>query len=273
MLVPPSGSVNVLQTQALWLGPAFAGRHVTIWADTHSLHVALDGQHVKTVASRLTVEQLSELARRGATPAGLPPAAPALPRGRSRLPAGHSVELDRVVGRDGIVRVANQSFVVPVQLAGQRIALRLDGRLMHAIADGRVIKSWPMAIAPDKLTALTGAHAPSAAVPVPQPAGEIQSTTTRPGRRRRHDRPTTASDRAPARRQDHHHRRRRQPVPCARRRSRTRVTPPHNDPSSHQIQHPPAAVKSEPVRHVLRTNRQACPETSHIKPPPLADIA
>ena len=35
-----------------------------------SLHVSLDGHYIKTVPSRLSVEQLSELARRGAIPAG-----------------------------------------------------------------------------------------------------------------------------------------------------------------------------------------------------------
>jgi hypothetical protein len=62
-----------------------------------------------------------------------------------------------------------------VGLTGQRIALRLDGRLRHGVADSRVIKTWPMTIAADKLTALSGAHAPGAALPLPQPVGAIRA--------------------------------------------------------------------------------------------------
>jgi phage baseplate assembly protein W len=62
-----------------------------------------------------------------------------------------------------------------VQLTGQRIAQRLYGRLMHAIADSRIIKTWPMTIAADKLTALSGAHAPGAALAIPQPVGAIRA--------------------------------------------------------------------------------------------------
>ena len=46
--------------------PSAAGRGVGIWADTVSVHVSLDGQHLKTVPSRLTIHSLASSApRRG----------------------------------------------------------------------------------------------------------------------------------------------------------------------------------------------------------------
>jgi alkanesulfonate monooxygenase SsuD/methylene tetrahydromethanopterin reductase-like flavin-dependent oxidoreductase (luciferase family) len=41
-LVPPSGNLWI-GGQQIWLGPALAGRAVTIWVDETSLHVLLDG--------------------------------------------------------------------------------------------------------------------------------------------------------------------------------------------------------------------------------------
>lgn len=66
---------------------------------------------------------------RGGRPAGPPPAAPALPRannGRTRLPGNTAIEVDRVVGRDGIINFKNEQFTASSGLVGQRVALRLD---------------------------------------------------------------------------------------------------------------------------------------------------
>jgi transposase InsO family protein len=51
--VPPSGHFNLGGGQELWLGPAFSGRTVTVWADACSVHVTMEEHHVKTVGSRL----------------------------------------------------------------------------------------------------------------------------------------------------------------------------------------------------------------------------
>jgi hypothetical protein len=52
--VPPSGNLQ-LGGQQVWLGPALAGRTITIWVDETSLHVLLDGARLKTLPSRLGV--------------------------------------------------------------------------------------------------------------------------------------------------------------------------------------------------------------------------
>jgi hypothetical protein len=71
-LVLPSGNLWI-GGQQIWLGPALAGRQVTIWADETVLHVLLDGTRLNTLPSRLGVIELACLAVDGAHPAGPPP--------------------------------------------------------------------------------------------------------------------------------------------------------------------------------------------------------
>lgn len=106
-------------------------------ADQRSVHPTLDGHLVRTAASRPSARDLRWLTLRGARPAGPPPASPALPhtQGALAVPAGQAVEIDRVVHRDGLVDVGGTTFQVGTALSGQMITLRLDGHLMHAIAD------------------------------------------------------------------------------------------------------------------------------------------
>ncbi len=171
--VPPCGHFTVAGCQQLWIGPTYSGRTVGVWADDRSIHVILDGYHLKTVSSRLHDEHLRHLLLRGARPAGPAPAAPALPRagrGRSRLSETTAIEVDRSVVRDGVITFNNEDFSVDPGLVGRRITLRLDGHLMHAIADNTLVKSWPYTITLDKRLALTGARQASGTLP-PAPSG------------------------------------------------------------------------------------------------------
>jgi len=171
--IPPCGHFTIAGCQQLWVGPAYSGRTVSVWADDRSIHVILDGHHLKTVSSRLHDEHLRHLLLRGARPAGPAPAAPALPRagrGRSRLPETTAVEVDRSVVRDGVITFNNEDFSVDPGLVGRCITLRLDGHLMHAIADNTLVKSWPYTITLDKRLAPTGARQASGALP-PAPSG------------------------------------------------------------------------------------------------------
>lgn len=167
--VPPSGAFAIVPgAQQVWLGPAWAGRTITVWADERSIHLLADGHLVKTVPSRLTPHHLQQAVMRGAHPGGPQPAAPALPRvnGRLVLPAGDAVEVDRSVVRDGVLRLANRDYHVSADLVGRRITLRLDGHLMHAIADGQLAGTWPCPLTRGELTQLRGAR--PAAGPLPQ---------------------------------------------------------------------------------------------------------
>jgi hypothetical protein len=155
-----------------------AGRTLTVWADLHSVHILLDGHLMRTVSSRLLPEDLAYLAMRGARPGRPEPATAALPRakGKTVLAAGQAVEVDRKVHRDGHVSIANTKCVVGFALDGRTIILRLDGHLMHAIADNALVGTWPCPISADQLAQLPGARTASTALPPPPlPAGSIRA--------------------------------------------------------------------------------------------------
>jgi transposase InsO family protein len=175
--VPPGGVFAIVPgAQQIWLGPAWAGRAITVWANPRSIHLLTDGQLIKTIPSRLTPEHLRQALMRGARPGGDEPAPPALARvnGRLVIPHGAAIEVDRAVVRDGVVRMANRDFHVSADLVGRRITLRLDGHLMHAIAAGQLVGSWPCPVPADELTQVRQAR--PAAGPLPQlaPATPIQ---------------------------------------------------------------------------------------------------
>jgi hypothetical protein len=67
-VVPASGNLGVCGQQ-FWLGTGQAGRLVTLWIDTSTVHLALDGIHLKTLPSRMTTTHLTRLRAQGARPA------------------------------------------------------------------------------------------------------------------------------------------------------------------------------------------------------------
>lgn len=168
--VPSCGSVALAAHQQLWLGRAYGGRVVTVWADVDTVHVSLDGQLLKTVPSRLSRSHLGELRARGAQTAGDPPAAAALPRSARYAAPDTVVEVDRVVGRDGLVRVDNTTFNVGATHTGTLVALRLDGHLVHAVAGRLLLGSWPHPITLAQRLALRGARRPDGPLPAPTPS-------------------------------------------------------------------------------------------------------
>lgn len=97
-----SGNVKV-GPQQFWIGPAHAGRILGLWRDT-TVHLTLDGVHLKTVPSRQTTVSLTRLRSAGARPAGPPPSrAIALYRsaGGDEQASAVAVEVDRVVNASG----------------------------------------------------------------------------------------------------------------------------------------------------------------------------
>jgi transposase InsO family protein len=129
-VVPASGNLWI-GGQQVWLGPALAGRKVTLWADQISLHVLADGARLKTLPSRLGAAELSRLAAHGARPADPCP-----------LPAGTAavIEVDRTVNASGVIGLAKGQVSVGLQLAGQRVTVRMEGPLMAVIgSDGTLL--------------------------------------------------------------------------------------------------------------------------------------
>ena len=175
--VPPSGMLTIVSgRQAVSVRQGLAGRTLTIWADLHSIHLLLDGHVLRTVASRLLPQDLAFLAMRGARQAGPPPAPGAIQRrdGNPVLAAGQAVEIDRKVQHDGHVMVSGEKYQVGTGYAGTAVTMRLDGHLMHAIADGALAGTWPCPVTAERAARMNGARAASAPLPPPPlPAGSI----------------------------------------------------------------------------------------------------
>jgi hypothetical protein len=177
--VPASGELTLVPgRQRVSVNQGLAGRTLTVRADPRSIHLLLGGHVLRTVASRLLPDDLAFLAMRGARPAGPPPAAAAIPRrnGMPDLAAGQAVEADRKVHRDGHVLIAGGKCQVGFALAGSTVTIRLDGHLMHAIAAGALIGTWPCPITAGKAARLPGARAAATPLPPPPlPAGSIRA--------------------------------------------------------------------------------------------------
>jgi hypothetical protein len=109
-VVPASGNLWI-GGQQVWLGPALAGKEITIWVDETILHVLAGGTRVKTLPSRLTFVELARLAADGARPAGPCP----LPRG-----TGTAIEIERTVDGVGLAGLGGRQVNVGFDLAGQR---------------------------------------------------------------------------------------------------------------------------------------------------------
>jgi hypothetical protein len=163
-VVPASGNLKI-RPQQFWLGTQLAGRTITLWIDTKTVHVSLDGRRLKTLPSRVSEQDLQRLRRAGARAAGPPPA---LPSSR-RLAPGDALEVERVVNACGLVGLGGKRFGVGSPLAGQRVTLRLEGELLHVVSDGVLVRSMASPVDPDDLPRLWGARV---AGPPPRPASE-----------------------------------------------------------------------------------------------------
>ncbi len=171
-VVTASGHVGVLpRVQRVRLGKEHAGHRVRVWVDELTIHISLDGEVVKSAASRLGAEDLRELSMRGAVQAGPPPAAPAA--GLGRLEAGTVIEVDRNVDLSGIARLGSEPVKIGYELANRRVTLRLDGHLMHVVHDGVLAKTLPAPIEAEQRAALRGARVAAGELPPPS-AGPIR---------------------------------------------------------------------------------------------------
>lgn len=118
-VVPVSGNMTV-GGQQVWLGPDRSGQVVRVWADCDWVHLSIGAQRVKSVRSRLSVNDLDALAARGAQPAGDPPAAT-----RAR-PRDGVVEAERTIARAGTISLGSHVIHVADSLAGRRIGIWIE---------------------------------------------------------------------------------------------------------------------------------------------------
>jgi transposase InsO family protein len=161
-MVPPSGNLAVGRQQ-FWFGPRLAGQQLTLWMDSTTVHISLDGLRVKTVPSRLNTADLARLrSTPGSRPAGPPPA----PRAAGPLAARLPIQVDRTANAVGVVSLAGTAVPIGFQYAGRRVTLRLDGPLLHLIVDGVLTRTMPAPVPADQRYRLRDARL---AGPLPAP--------------------------------------------------------------------------------------------------------
>jgi len=163
-IVPASGNMFAARRQ-VWLGTSLAGQQVTLRLDHTTLHVFHHGQLIKTHPITLDSKDLAQLRAAGGRPARPSPAT-ALPPGP--LPADAIVEVQRTVGGGGCVGIGGKQISAGIHLAGQRVTLRIDAKLIHVItADGVLTRTLPSPLPP---TARGRLHGARLAGPAPAPA-------------------------------------------------------------------------------------------------------
>ncbi|GAB3852232.1 hypothetical protein GCM10027610_080150 [Dactylosporangium cerinum] len=158
-IVPASGNLGVCGQQ-FWLGPAYAGTTITLWADTTVVHLLKDDVRLKTVPSRLTAAHLRQLLAAGGQPAG-PPPLPAAP-----VQPGTAVEVDRLVNATGLIGLAGRQHPIGSQFAGRRVTVRLDQALMQLADQGVLLRSLPNPLSPTDMTRIRDAR-PAGPAPAP----------------------------------------------------------------------------------------------------------
>ena len=162
VLVPASGNLQLIGRQ-LWVGRVLAGQPVHIWADLRSIHLSTsDGRLLKTVASRYSPDELALLhGHPTARPAGPAPAAAAA------LADAAVVEVDRVVNGCGLLGIGGRQVGVGLLWAGRQVTVRVTPTLLQVVCDGRVVKTLPSPVPPERRHRLPGARV---AGPAPEPA-------------------------------------------------------------------------------------------------------
>jgi Integrase core domain len=170
-VVPASGNMFAAGRQ-IWLGKPLAGQKVTLRLDRSTLHVFHDGQLLKTHPVTLDGKDLARLRAAGGKPARPSPAT-ALPPGP--VPADAIIEVQRLVGAGGCAGIGGKQVSAGIHLAGQRVTLRIDAKLIHVItADGVLARTLPTPLPPAARGRLHGARL---AGPAPAPATQALQVT------------------------------------------------------------------------------------------------
>lgn len=166
-VVPASGNLS-LRGQQIWFGPALAGITVTLRVDVNRLHVLIGGGRHKTLPSKLSGRDLKALlAGGGARPA----ASWADDPGPAKDTSG-AVEVDRTVNAVGYVGLGGDKVLIGWPFAGQRVTLRLDGRVLQVLNEQRVLQATlPSPLPASACGRLQGAR-PAGPSPLLPPPGE-----------------------------------------------------------------------------------------------------
>ena len=135
-VVPASGNLS-LRGQQIWFGPALAGITVTLRIDVNRLHVLIGGARHKTLPSKLSGRDLKALLAGG----GARPAGPWADDPGPAQDTSGAVEVDRTVNAVGYVGLGGDKVLIGWPFAGQRVTLRLDGKVLQVLDEQRVLKA------------------------------------------------------------------------------------------------------------------------------------
>ncbi|MEU0438148.1 IS481 family transposase, partial [Streptomyces sp. NPDC006290] len=172
-VVPASGNLS-LRGQQIWFGPALAGTAVTLRIDVNRLHVLIGGGRHKTLPSKLSGRDLKALLAGGdARPAG--------PWAEEPGPAkdtNGAVEVDRTVNAVGYVGLGGDKVLIGWPFAGQRVTLRLDGRILQVLDEQRVLQATlPSPLPASACGRLQGSRPAGPPPQLPPPAEQIAERT------------------------------------------------------------------------------------------------
>jgi transposase InsO family protein len=168
--VPASGNMTLLGRQ-FWLGPARVGQLVRFWVDCEWVHLSIGGRRVKSLRSRFSVNDLDVLVAQGAVPTTDP--APVASRGGPGSRSSRTVfEVERTVGKNGVVSLGNQTVLAAEILAGRRVGIYIEDGAPLLFFDPEtreLLRSRPNPLAPGEAAHLQQARPVG---PVPRPSTE-----------------------------------------------------------------------------------------------------
>ncbi|MFC4611103.1 IS481 family transposase [Streptomyces maoxianensis] len=172
-MAPASGNLS-LRGQQIWFGPALAGTTVTLRIDVNRLHVLIGGARHKTLPSKLSGRDLKALLAAGqARPAG-----PWLDDPGPADDSAGAVEVDRTVNAVGYVGLGGDKVLIGWPFAGQRVTLRLDGRVLQVLDEQRVLKATlPSPLPPSACSRLQGGRPAGSPPLLPPPAEQVAERT------------------------------------------------------------------------------------------------
>ncbi|MFD8159856.1 IS481 family transposase [Streptomyces malaysiensis] len=172
-VVPASGNLS-LRGQQIWFGAALAGITVTLRIDVNRLHVLIGGGRHKTLPSKLSGRDLKALLAGG----GARPAGPWADDPGPAQDTGGAVEVDRTVNAVGYVGLGGDKVLIGWPFAGQRVTLRLDGRVLQVLDERRVLKATlPSPLPASACWRLRGARPAGPPPQLPPPAEQVAERT------------------------------------------------------------------------------------------------
>jgi hypothetical protein len=131
------------------------------------VHLSIGGQRIKSLRSRFNVIDLDTLIAQGAVPAGPPPLA-SRPGPGSR--AGRTiVEVERTVGRNGMVSLGQRTVLAAEILAGRRVGIYIEEGcplLFFDLATRELLRTRPNPLEPGEAARLQRCR-PVGSVPRP----------------------------------------------------------------------------------------------------------